>query len=359
MKMTLPVSQETLTGVARLDRFQGRWSAEQHLPHERLVSLREATAIQSTGASCRLAGIRVTDAEVADLLRGGVVLLREAGEIRGYAVALAHSPAGSNGVLDTLALRRLHAVALGAPSIDDHDPLPSDWRQRPLYPEAFDAQGRATGQVFSTLPPHLVEEKTDELLTWLELELRSGEQHPVLVVGAFVLGFLAASPFDRGNGRLARLLTSQLLRRAGYSYLPYASIESQMEGLRESYYTAVSLAQTRLWTDEANPAPWLDFFLQVLDRHRARVEAKLQLERQAWDYPPLQRLILETVRDHGNVDASLLIKATGASRNTLKDNLRRLVVQGVLEKTGQRRGTRYRLTTGARPAQRAGEAFEH
>ena len=51
---------------------------------------------------------------------------------------------------------------------------------------------------------------------------------------------------------------------------------------------------------------------------------------------------VQEVRD---VDAALLLKATGANRNTLKDNLRRLVQRGVLQKTGQRRGTRYRMAT--------------
>jgi len=98
-----------------------------------------------------------------------------------------------------------------------------------------------------------------------------------------------------------------------------------------------------VWSGEANLQPWLEFFLTVLERHRVRVETKLALERDALDFPPLQRQILETVREHGTVNASLLLRATGANRNTLKDNLRRMVDRGVLERTGQKRGTRYRL----------------
>jgi DNA-binding MarR family transcriptional regulator len=85
--------------------------------------------------------------------------------------------------------------------------------------------------------------------------------------------------------------------------------------------------------------------MELLDRHRARVEAKVNLEREASELSPLQRSIMDTVREHGTVDAGLLLKATGANRNTLKDNVRRLVAQGVLEKTGERRTTRYRLAS--------------
>ncbi len=89
------------------------------------------------------------------------------------------------------------------------------------------------------------------------------------------------------------------------------------------------------------------------------IETTLALERPVDEYPPLQRRILETVREHGNVDAALLIQSTGANRNTLKDNLRRLVRGGVLEKTGERRGTRYQLSSGSRVNRLLGEALEH
>ncbi len=183
-------------------------------------------------------------------------------------------------------------------------------------------------------------------MSWVECELRSREQHPVLVIGAFVLCFLSISPYQRANGRMARLLGNLLLRRAGYSAIPYASLEKQMEERRDEHDGAILRSQTGLWTEQADLTPWLNLFLEVLDRHRESVEAKIALERQVHDYPPLQRAILETVREHGNVGAALLLKATGANRNTLKDNLRRLVQRGVLEKTGLRRGTRYRLSCG-------------
>ena len=102
---------------------------------------------------------------------------------------------------------------------------PSEWRTRRLHRESFDARGQATGRVFPTLPHRMVQSKMEELLTWLEFELRSREQHAVLVIGAFVLFFLSISPYDRANGRMARLLGNLLLRRAGYSAIPYASLE--------------------------------------------------------------------------------------------------------------------------------------
>jgi predicted HTH transcriptional regulator len=94
--------------------------------------------------------------------------------------------------------------------------------------------------------------------------------------------------------------------------------------------------------------------MEVLDRHRVRLESKLTLEREGLELSELQRAILAAVREHGTVDAGLLLKATGANRNTLKDNVRRLVSKGVLEKTGERRATRYRLASPDKARQASG-----
>jgi Fic family protein len=339
--LSLDISEEILGTVSRLDRFQGSWSAGLGIPPDRLRRIEAAARIQSVGASSRLAGIRVSDSEVASLLEGGTPPLGDGPEILGYAAAMTHPLTSADGILTSEAIRSLHARMMGRDVAE-----PSPWRTQPLHREAFDRDGRATGRVFSALPPRMVEEKTEELLTWFELEMREAERHPMLVVGGFLLLLLAISPFARGNARLTRLLAGRLLERAGYSFLPYASLEREFEMLRDRFYDAYDVSQTHLWSERANPRPWLEFFAEVVDRHRQRVEVKARLERDVIDFAPLQRAILETVREHGTVDAKLLVQATGANRNTLKDNLRRLVQSGVLEKTGQRRGTRYRMGRG-------------
>ena len=64
----------------------------------------------------------------------------------------------------------------------------------------------ALGRVLQTLPPRLLHDKVEDLVSWLELELRSGQQHPLVVIGAFFVYFTAISPFEKGNGRTARVV---------------------------------------------------------------------------------------------------------------------------------------------------------
>jgi Fic family protein len=342
----LPVSPDTLRAVSALDRFRGIWASGTLVPPDRLSRLLEAARIQSTASSCRLAGIHVTDMEVASLERGETVA-RDSAEILGYQEALGRA-FPSESLVTSEDVRRLHALSMGS---RDNPPPPSPWREVPLHLEAFDRDGRAMGRVFQTLPPRLVPEKIEELLTWQEFELRTADQHPLIVIAAFTLAFLAASPFLRGNGRTARLLAGHLLVRAGYAYMPYASLERVFEEMRDEYYDALDAAETKLWTEEADVSPWQNFFLEALLRHRDRVAGKVDVERRALELSPLQRTILDTVREHGTASASLLLAATGSNRNTLKDNLRRLVDQQWIERIGQRRGTFYRLA-GGEPARR-------
>jgi Fic family protein len=344
MQLNLPSDREIVNAVGRLDQIRGAWAAgTPGIPSDRLERLRQVAKVQSIGASCRIAGFRVGDDEVASILRGDAIASEGAAEILGYSRAMDREFPRAGTLVTPQEIRSFHATVIGNP---DLDPAPSGLREEPLHLEAFDAEGRALGRVFQTLPPRLLADKLDEMCTWLELELRGGEQHPLLVIGSFLLMFVATSPFPKGNTRAARSMTIHLLRRAGYAHVPYASFERVLEESRVELYDAIDAASTRLWSGNGDLKPWLRFFLNALGRHADRVEAKIDLERRALDLPPLQRAILETVREHGTVQASHLLASTGTNRNTLKDNLRRLVDRGILERVGQKRGTFYRLPTG-------------
>ena len=90
--------------------------------------------------------------------------------------------------------------------------------------------------------------------------------HPLLVIGIFVVTFLAIHPFQDGNGRLSRILTALLLLRCGYAYTPYSSLESVIENSKQGYYLALRQTQQTLRTDNPNWQPWLVFFFRALQQ---------------------------------------------------------------------------------------------
>ena len=343
MDLKIPVNPEILKTISRIDQFRGICAGGTTVSPEHLARLRAAARAQSVSSSCRIAGIRAGDADVASVLAGTVSPAPENVELAGYAAAIDRAFPSSGPIVTLDELAALNAVVVGKPG---NPPPPSALRETPLHLEVFDDEGRALGRVLQTLPPRLLQDKIEDLLSWLELELRGGEQHVLLVAGAFFIYFSSISPFERGNGRTARVILPHLLRRAGYAFVDYASLERVFDELRFDYYDAIDEAETKIWTDEADLSPWIAFFIESLQALTMRLQAKIDLESRARELPPLQRAILDTIRENGTGAASLLMAKTGANRNTLKDNLRRLVDRGLLERSGSKRGTVYRLSMG-------------
>ena len=241
MDINLPTNPEILKLVSHLDQFRGFWASGAAVPPDRLARLHEATRIQSVAASCRIAGIRVAEAEVATVLSGTGAMTALHLEIAGYATAVDRAFPHLGPLVTGDEIATLNAVVMGK---HGDPPAPSPIRDAPLHLEVFDADGRALGRVLQTLPPRLLRDKIEDLVTWLELELRSSDKHPLLVIGAVFIFLTAISPYERGNGRTARAMLPHLLRRAGYGFADYASLERVFDEMRLGYYDAIDASQT-------------------------------------------------------------------------------------------------------------------
>jgi Fic family protein len=169
--------------------------------------------------------------------------------------------------------------------------------------------------------------------------------HPaVTIIALSVVVFLEIHPFQDGNGRLSRVLTTLLLLQTGYAYVPYSSLESVVEQSKEAYYLALRQTQGTIRTEIPNWQPWLMFFLRSLVEQVRRLEKKVEREKIVLaSMPELSLQIVEFAREHGRVTIGEAIKLTGASRNTLKQHFRALVKRGTLNQQGSGRGVWYNL----------------
>jgi Fic family protein len=198
--------------------------------------------------------------------------------------------------------------------------------------------------VFETATPFDTPQRMAELVTWVAEEEENGKLHPLLVIAIFVVVFLEIHPFQDGNGRLSRILTTLLLLRAGYAYVPYSSLESVIEQSKDSYYLALRRTQKTIRIDTPDWNPWLEFFLHAMQSQKERLEKKMERERvMVAALPELSVLILELVREHGRVTISEAVRVSGVSRNTVKDHLKSLAEQGHLQLHGAGRGAWYGL----------------
>ena len=209
---------------------------------------------------------------------------------------------------------------------------------------AFDADGKQVGVVFETASPFETPRLISELVEWLD-EVRKLEQiHPLLMISVLVVVFLEIHPFQDGNGRLSRILTTLLLLQAGYTYVPYSSLESIIEQSKEGYYLALRQTQGTIRTSEPNWQPWITFFLRALQQQKRNLAAKVEREKLVLvTLPELAVQILDHARDHGRVTIGEMIRLSGASRNTLKDHFRNLVEKKHLIQSGAGKATWYTL----------------
>ena len=188
----------------------------------------------------------------------------------------------------------------------------------------------------------LSDREVEQLLS--NLEIKSFATRDEQEVALCVVVFLEIHPFQDGNGRLSRVLTTLLLLQAGYAYVPYSSLESVIEQSKDAYYLALRQTQGTIRTEAPNWQPWLVFFLRSLAEQVRRLEKKVEREKIVLaTMPELSLQIVEFAREHGRVKMGEAIKLTGASRNTLKQHFRALVERGTINQHGSGRGVWYDL----------------
>ena len=198
--------------------------------------------------------------------------------------------------------------------------------------------------MFETASPFDTPRRMSELIAWTSDAYSSRQLHPLLVTAIFTVVLLEIHPFQDGNGRLSRILTTLLLLRAGYSYVPYSSLESVIEQSKEGYYLALRQTQVTVRTDAPNWQPWVMFFLRALQQQMKRLAKKVEREKIVLAaLPELSVHIIEHAREHGRVTISDIVRLTGTSRNTLKQHFRQLVAEGHLALHGSGRGAWYAL----------------
>jgi len=344
---TIEIDQEMLTLIAELDEFKGSWRALASLAPERLLALRRVATIESIGSSTRIEGSQLSDKEVEQLLSKLEITSfesRDEQEVAGYAELMetvfrswAEIP------ITESYIKQLHRDMLRRSTKDERHR--GAYKTLPNSVAAFDPDGRQIAIVFETATPFETPRLMAELVDWVQASMEVRRLHPLLIVSIFTVVFLEIHPFQDGNGRLSRVLTSLMLLKLGYSYTPYSSLESVIERSKENYYLALRQTQGTIRTEAPNWRPWLNFFLRCMQQQKRRLEGKVDMEKLLLASQPLVAAqILEAVRKIGRLTMAQAMEMTGASRSTLRDHLRALVEKGQLVRYGNGKGSWYALS---------------
>lgn len=340
----IQITPDILSLIAELDEFKGAWRALGTLAPERLSALRHVATIESIGSSTRIEGSRLSDNDVERLLRNIDIrqfASRDEQEVAGYADVMETIFASYEAIEPSENhIRQLHRDLLRYSAKDERHR--GDYKTNTNHVSAFDADGKEIGVVFQTAAPFDTPRLMKELVDWLNDTLAQKRIHPLLAIAVFTVVFLEIHPFQDGNGRLSRVLTTLLLLRAGYAYVPYSSLESVIEQTKEGYYLALRRTQGTIRTETPDWEPWVVYFLRALQQQKLRLERKIERERIVIDkLPDLSVQILELAKDHGRLTISQIVSATGANRNTVKKHMQALVSANHLTQNGTGKGTWY------------------
>ena len=340
---TITIDATVLNLIAELDEFKGRWEMLGRLAPDTLQSLRKVATIESVGSSTRIEGARLSDHEVEALLANldiNSFRSRDEEEVAGYAEAMGtvfdsweHIPLTENNI------RKLHGMLLKFSTKDmGHR---GEYKKLPNNVEAFDAGGKSIGIIFETATPFDTPQLMTQLVDSTRRELADREIHPLLIVAAFVVHLLAIHPFQDGNGRLSRVLTTLLLLQAGYRYVPYSSMERIIEENKDGYYRSLRLSQKEIRTEAENLNAWVRFFLQSLKKQKDILQQKVEREHLLEKLAPVSERIMTLTKERGKLAISDAVTLLEINRNTAKLHFRQLVESGHLVQHGTGRATWY------------------
>ncbi|HMS51110.1 MAG: Fic family protein [Sphingobacteriales bacterium] len=337
-------NQQIVKLISFTDSFKGKWNLIEKKENIYLKELRRIATIESIGSSTRIEGAKMSDSEVKELLDNIKITnlkTRDEQEVLGYYEVLELIYESFKDIKLTQGhIQHLHSVLLKYSKKDD--------RHRGRYknlPNTVVANYPDGTQriIFNTTAPHLVEPEVNDLINWANEQFILEEIHPLIVIGLFIYEFLSIHPFQDGNGRLSRLLTTCLLLKQDYQFILYVSFESLLEQKKKLYYEALMDGQKDRYSEKERINLWLLFFLQSLEILIQRLEKKYDIFKTRGGYlNDRQKLIKKYIDDNEPVKlADLDIAFPEISINTIKKDLIYLKNEKMINSIGKNRGTIY------------------
>ena len=206
--------------------------------------------------------------------------------------------------------------------------------------------------LFEPPPPEQTELMLTELVQRYEDARKKQLAHPLVLLAALILDFLAIHPFADGNGRVARILTTHLLLREGYGVPQYVSVEQRIFETKNSYYDALHASQRGWLEARHSPWPWIEYLATVLSEAYDAFEKRVAAASSGKDLTKQER-VREYVLKHApqrftieDVRRSVL----GVSTETIRLVVARLRKEGIVKPVGFGRSAAWERVSGAQTA---------
>lgn len=328
---------EVLGYVAQIHEYKGRQELYLKQMPDTLDWLIEIAKVQSTEASNEIEGIRTTSTRLKQLCADKTTPRnRDEKEIMGYRDVLStihesyeYIPVTANYILQLH--RDLYQYS--------EKGIGGSFKNTQNYISATDARGQSV-VLFTPLPPYEVPEAIDAICESLDRTLDTQELDPLILIPIFIHDFLCIHPFNDGNGRMSRLLTTLLLYRAGYVVGKYISLESKIAKNKDLYYDALAQCQKGWHDGKEDPAPFIKYLLGTILAAYREFEERVALVGEK--LPALEIVRRAAYGKVGKLTKSQLMELCPTlSKSSVEAAIKKLVAEGVLTMHGKGPATFY------------------
>lgn len=313
--------------ISQIDRFDASWSYIERKEGQSLKQLKSVATVRSVGASTRIEGSQMSDAEVEVLLKEiDITKLtdRDSQEVVGYFETLdIISESYADITISESSIKNLHNLLMKYSRKDEWHK--GNYKQHNNAVEARYPNGTKQIIFQTTEAGYQTQDAMKALIDWYNTDELT---HPLVKCSLFTYDFLSIHPFQDGNGRLSRLISTLLLLKNGYTWIQYISLEHEIEHRKMEYYRVLRSCQTQ--RPNENVSEWVNFFFD------ASKNAEIQLS-------PREKSIVTYIENHPGSKSGEIAKKLGIPTPTVKRTLAELVNKNLLEKHSTGPGTNYTI----------------
>lgn len=328
---------ELLGYIAAIYKAAGKQEMYLKQKPEELEKLVEIAKIQSTEASNAIEGIVTTNTRIRQLVEEKTTPRnRNEREIAGYrdVLGIIHESFDAIPITQNYILQ-LHKILYS----HMNNPVAGRTKTVQNYISATYPDGH-TETLFTPLPPYETPEALDRICEEYNRVIGNMELEPLIAIPVFIHDFLCIHPFNDGNGRMSRLLTTLLLYRSGFYVGKYISLEAKIERHKDLYYDALAASQIGWHEAKDDPVPFIKYLLSTIIAAYRDFEDRFSLvetKRSALDKVRLaaqNKIGRFTKQDIRELCPSLSV-------SSIEGALRKMVEFGELRREGNGKNTHY------------------
>ena len=304
---------------------------------EELEKLVEIAKIQSTEASNAIEGIMTTNTRIKQLVEEKTTPKnKDEQEIAGYrdVLNIIHES------FDTIPITQGYILQLHKIMYSHmNNPMAGRTKNNQNYISATYPDGH-TEILFTPLAPYETPAALDRICTEYNRVIGNFEVEPLIAIPVFIHDFLCIHPFNDGNGRMSRLLTTLLLYRNGFYLGKYISLEAKIAQNKDLYYKALNQAQIGWHEGTEDVVPFIKYILGTVLAAYKDFEDRFSIIEKKLPAIDMVRMAAEnkigrfTKQDIHELCPSLSI-------SSIESSLRKLVATGELKREGVGRATYY------------------